>query len=52
MVLLDNIMIAFYNHPGYSEFQFAAWIFALFFVILAYLSLIMPEWLIKRIKEK
>ena len=52
MVLFDNIMIVFFNHSGYSEFQFAAWIFALIFVILAYLSLVMPEWLIKRIKEK
>ncbi len=52
MILLDNIMIVVYNHPGYSEFQFAAWIFALIFVILTYFSLVMPEWLIKRIKEE
>jgi hypothetical protein len=52
MILFDNIMIVVYNHPGYSEFQFAAWVFALIFVILSYFSLVMPEWLIKRIKEK
>lgn len=52
MILLDNIMIVFYNHPGYTEFQFAAWIFALIFVILSYFSLIMPKWLIDRINEE
>lgn len=51
MILADNIMIFAFSHPGYSEFQFAAWIFGLIFIILSYLSLIMPEWLIKRIKE-
>jgi hypothetical protein len=51
MILLDNVMIVFYNHPGYSEFQFISWVFALIFIILSYFSLIMPEWLIKRIKD-
>ncbi|TFG29756.1 MAG: hypothetical protein EU532_02615 [Promethearchaeota archaeon] len=52
MVLLDNLMIVLYNHPGYSEFQFASWIFALIFVILTYFSLVMPEWLVKRVKKE
>ncbi|TFG07638.1 MAG: hypothetical protein EU539_04425 [Promethearchaeota archaeon] len=51
MVLADNIMIVVFNHPGYSEFQFASWIFALIFVILTYFSLIMPKWLVDRIKK-
>ena len=52
MVLLDNILIVFFRHPGYSEFQFASWIFALIFIILSYFSLVMPEWLVKRIKDE
>jgi hypothetical protein len=52
MILLDNVMIVVFNHPGYSEFQFASWIFALIFTILSYLSLVMPEWLIHRIKTR
>ena len=52
MILLDNIMIVVYNHPGYSEFQFISWIFALIFVILSYFSLVMPDWLKKRIEDK
>jgi hypothetical protein len=52
MVLADNILIVVYNHPGYSEFQFIAWIFAFIFIVLSYLSLIMPEWLVKKIKKE
>jgi len=51
MILCDNVMIVLYNHPGYSEFIYVAWIFAIVFYILIYLSLVMPEWLIKRIKD-
>ncbi|MFX1445211.1 MAG: hypothetical protein ACFFHV_17495 [Promethearchaeota archaeon] len=50
MILFDNIMIVLYNHPGYSVFIYIAWMFAIVFYILIYLSLVMPEWLIKRIK--
>jgi hypothetical protein len=52
MILADNILIVVYKHPGYSEFQFFSWIFAFFFIVLSYLSLLMPEWLIKRIMKK
>ena len=52
MILFDNLMIVLYGHPGYSEFQFAAWIFAFIFVVLTYFSLVMPEWLIKRVKKE
>ncbi len=52
MILFDNLVIVLYRHPGYSEFIYVAWIFAILFLILTYLSLVMPEWLVKRIKEK
>jgi len=52
MILADNILIVVYKHPGYSEFLFFSWIFAFIFTILSYLSLLMPEWLIKRIMKK
>ena len=52
MVLFDNLLIVLYGHPGYSEFQFASWLFAFLFVVLTYFSLVMPEWLIKRIKKE
>ncbi|TFG29755.1 MAG: hypothetical protein EU532_02610 [Promethearchaeota archaeon] len=52
MILFDNIMIVLYGHPGYSEFIYIAWIFAIIFYILAYFSLVMPDWLVKRIKKE
>ena len=51
MILFDNFLIVLYRHPGYSEFIYIAWIFAIIFYILTYLSLVMPSWLVKRIKE-
>jgi len=51
MILFDNLLIVLYRHPGYSEFIYVAWIFAILFLILTYLSLVMPEWLVKRIKK-
>jgi len=52
MILFDNVMIVLYGHPGYSEFIYIAWIFAIIFYILTYLSLVMPSWLVKRIKKE
>ncbi|MFX1366250.1 MAG: hypothetical protein ACFFCE_13330 [Promethearchaeota archaeon] len=52
MLIMDTLMIIFFNHPGYSEFTYIAWIFGLIFIVLSYLSLIMPDWLVKRIKKK
>jgi len=52
MILFDNFMIVLYSHPGYSEFVYIAWIFAMLFLILTYLSLVMPSWLVKRIKKE
>jgi hypothetical protein len=52
MILFDNIMIVLYDHPGYSEFVYIAWIFAIIFYILTYLSLVMPDWLVRRIKKE
>lgn len=52
MLILDTLMIFLFHHPGYSEFTYIAWIFGVIFIILAYLSLVMPEWLVKRIDKK
>jgi len=51
MQILENVLIVLFSHPGYSEFFYISWIFAGIFVVLSYLSLIMPEWLVKRIKK-
>lgn len=50
-IMMDNVLIVLFNHPGYSEFVYIAWFFALLFIIFSYLSLIMPKWLIKRIQN-
>jgi hypothetical protein len=48
--VFEGILIALFDHPGYSEYFYISWIFAGTFVVLSYLSLIMPDWLVKRIK--
>ena len=52
MFIGDTLMIVLYDHPGYSEFVYIAWIFAVVFIILTYLSLVMPNWLVKWIKKE
>jgi hypothetical protein len=52
MLIGDTLLITLFNHPGYSEFTYIAWVFGVFFIILSYFSLVMPEWLIKRIERK
>ena len=52
MFIADTLMIVLYSHPGYSEFVYIAWIFAVIFIILTYLSLVMPTWLVKWIKKE
>lgn len=51
-LMIDNLLITLINHPGYSEFLYIGWSFTLIFVILSYLSLIMPKWLINLIEKK
>ena len=52
MLIADTLMITFFNHPGYSEFTYIAWIFGIIFIILSYLSLIMPDWLVNWINKR
>jgi len=52
MFIGDTLLITLFDHPGYSEFVYIAWIFALIFYILTYLSLVMPKWLKNRIEKK
>ncbi|MHA1148831.1 MAG: hypothetical protein ACTSR8_11385 [Promethearchaeota archaeon] len=50
MFIFDTLLIIMVDHPGYSEFVYLAWIFAILFYICMYLSLVMPDWLVKRLK--
>jgi len=52
MLIADTILIILFNHPGYSEFTYIAWIFGIIFIILAYLSLVMPDWLVNWIIKR
>ena len=51
MFIGDTLMIMLFKHPGYSAFVYVAWIFAIMFYILSYLSLVMPKWLVNRIER-
>ena len=51
MFVFDTLLITLAGHPGYSEFVYIAWIFAILFFIFTYLSLIMPKWLVDRIEK-
>jgi hypothetical protein len=51
MFVFDTLLITLTNHPGYSEFVYIAWIFAILFFIFIYLSLVMPKWLVDRIEK-
>ena len=52
MFVADTILIVLTDHPGYSIFVYLAWVFAVGFYTFAYLSLIMPDWLVKRINKE
>lgn len=49
MFVFDTLLITLTDHPGYSEFVYIAWIFAILFFVFTYLSLVMPKWLVDRI---
>ena len=51
MFIGDTILIVVFDHPGYSQFVYVAWVFAMLFYIVSYLSLVMPDWLVKRIQK-
>jgi len=51
MFVFDTLLITLTDHPGYSEFVYIAWIFAVLFFIFSYLSLVMPKWLVERIEK-
>lgn len=48
MFIVDTLLIVLFDHPGYSEFVYLAWVFALAFFLLAYSSLVMPKGLAAR----
>jgi len=45
MNICDVVLITLYGHPGYSEFVYVSWIFAILVYVFSYLSLVMPDWL-------
>nr|MDO8088917.1 hypothetical protein [Candidatus Sigynarchaeum springense] len=51
MFVFDTILIVAINHPGYSEFVYIAWVFAVLFHVLIYLSVVMPDWFMKRLRK-
>lgn len=51
MFVFDTLLITLTDHPGYSEFVYIAWIFAILFFVFIYLSLVMPKWLVDRIEK-
>ncbi len=51
MFIFDTLLIVIIDHPGYSEFVYIAWICAILFYLLSYMSLIMPKWLVARISK-
>lgn len=52
VMLIGDTVLIFLGDEGYSVFIYIAWLFGVIFIILSYLSLVMPEWLIRRIKKK
>ncbi len=51
MFVIDTLLIVFFSHPGYSAFVYMAWVFAVAFYILVYLSLVMPAWFKRRVEH-
>ena len=50
-IIIENALIFFFAIEGFSIFMYLAWIFAMLFFILSYLSLVMPNWLINLIEK-
>ena len=46
-MILDTVMVVAFDHPGYSEFTYIAWILLGVGIVTSYLSLVMPGWLVK-----
>jgi len=49
MNIMENVLIVFFDHPGYSIFVYIGWVFAFLFIVLSYLSLVMPKWLTEQL---
>jgi hypothetical protein len=52
MFVFDTVLVVALDHPGYSEFVYVAWIFAVLFYIFMYLSVVMPEGFVKRLRKQ
>jgi len=52
MLLIDSLLIVLFDHPGYSEFLFVGYGIIMLFYTFSYLSLFMPQWLVKRIEKQ
>ncbi|MEX2753756.1 MAG: hypothetical protein Q6365_000085 [Candidatus Sigynarchaeota archaeon] len=51
MFVFDTLLIVILKHPGYSEFVYAAWVFAVAFSVLMYVSVVLPEWFVQRLRK-
>jgi len=51
-LVIENLMIVLFDDPGFSIYFFIAWAFTFLFFVFSYLSLVMPNWLIKLIEKK
>ena len=52
MNICDTLLITLFADPGYTVFAYIAWIFVVLFSILIYLSLVMPDWMVKWIEKR
>ena len=52
MFIFDTVLMLFIENLRYSIFIYIAWGSTLVFFALAYCSLVMPEWLVKRIEKR
>jgi hypothetical protein len=52
MNVIDALLITLFDHPGYSEFVYFSWVFAILVYVFSYVSLVMPDWLKNRILKR
>ena len=51
MFIFDTLLLVFTDSPGYSIFVYFAWIFAVIFLLLSYLSLVLHEEEVQEVLE-
>lgn len=51
-MIIDTIFMIFFDNPGYSIYNYIAWVFVIFFFIFSYISLFTPVRLIMWIRRR